>query len=254
MSAGVVLETAGLTKHFGGLVAVVDFGCVVRRGDIVGIIGPNGAGKTTLFNLITGFIRPDRGTVRFNGADVTGRRPFEIVNAGMARTFQLANTFGDLTVRENVLVPCHSERARRRRGSVSAREEAERMLAVVGLADRADEAARNLPFGALRLLDIARALATGPDLLLLDEPFSGLDSRDAATLFGALTAMHAEGQSMVIIEHRLRDLMRLAQRVIALVFGEKVAEGTPAEIVNDERVIDAYLGQRGRWLGAAGRR
>jgi branched-chain amino acid transport system ATP-binding protein len=253
VSEELVLATTGLTKHFGGLAAIVDVDLEVRRNDVVGIIGPNGAGKTTLFNLITGFIAPDRGTVRFLERDVTGLKPFAIVNAGLARTFQLVNAFGELTVRENVLVPCYSDRARRRHAG-RPEQEAERILGLVGLLDRRDEVARNLSFGQLRLLDIGRALATDPELLLLDEPFSGLDARDADTLLRALSAMHAGGQSMVIIEHRLRDLMKLARRVVALVFGQKVAEGRPDEIVNDERVIEAYLGHRGRWLGTADRR
>jgi branched-chain amino acid transport system ATP-binding protein len=249
-----ILETIGLTKSFGGLSAVRDVAFRVSRGEIVGIIGPNGAGKTTLFNLMTGFLRPDSGSVRFNGEDLAGRRPYDIVDRGLARTFQLANPFGDMTVLENLLVPSFSARAlRRARAGEDVRARARRILGDLGLGHREEELARNLPFAELRLLDISRAMATEPDVLLLDEPFSGLDRHDAGSLFAALERMHAAGQSMVIIEHRLRDLMRLAERVVAIVFGEKVAEGTPQDIVNDARVIDAYLGERGRWIGTAGR-
>jgi branched-chain amino acid transport system ATP-binding protein len=240
-----VLEVTGLKKTFGGLQALMGFDMVVHRGDLIGIIGPNGAGKTTVFNLVSGFIRPDAGQVRLKGEDVTRMKPFQIVNLGMSRTFQLVDLFKEMTTLENVMVPCYSHRVRHHRhAGRKPWQIAMAFLEEVGLADRAQEFAKNLAFGELRLLDIARAMATEPDILLLDEPFSGLDVEDAAILSQAIQRMHARGQTMIIIEHRLKDLLKLVQRVVAIVFGEKIAEGTPEEIMNDRRVVSAYLGER----------
>lgn len=238
-----ILEVKGLSKAFGGLQALLDFHMEVAEGELVGIIGPNGAGKTTLFNLITGFLRPDKGRVILKGSDITGLKPHQIVNRGMTRTFQLVELFKDMSVLETLMVPLLSARARKAfRGKPwkRAMEYLERM----GLAHRALEKTGSLAFGELRLLDIARAMATQPEVLLLDEPFSGLDVEDAKILSEAIAEMHASGQSMVIIEHRLRDLLKLAERVVAMVFGEKVAEGTPEQVMGDQRVVSAYLGQR----------
>jgi branched-chain amino acid transport system ATP-binding protein len=240
-----VLEVTELSKMFGGLQALLGFDLVVHRGDLIGVIGPNGAGKTTLFNLVTGFIRADTGRVRLKGVDVTRMKPFQIVNLGMSRTFQLVDLFKEMTTLENVMVPCFSNRVRHHRhDGKKPWQVALGFLEEVGLADRAQELAQNLAFGELRLLDIARAMATEPDILLLDEPFSGLDVEDAVVLSQAIQRMHAKGQTMIIIEHRLKDLLKLVQRVVAIVFGEKIAEGTPEEIMNDQRVISAYLGER----------
>ena len=240
-----VLEMTGLSKMFGGLQALMGFDLVVHRGDLIGVIGPNGAGKTTVFNLVTGFIRADTGQVRLKGVEITRLKPFHIVNLGMARTFQLVDLFKEMTALENVMVPCFSHRVRHHRhAGKKPWQVAMGFLEEVGLADRAQELAQNLAFGELRLLDIARAMATEPDILLLDEPFSGLDVEDAVVLSQAIQRMHAKGQTMIIIEHRLKDLLKLVQRVVAIVFGEKIAEGTPEEIMNDQRVISAYLGER----------
>lgn len=238
-----ILEVKGLSKAFGGLQALLDFHMEVTEGELVGIIGPNGAGKTTLFNLITGFLKPDKGQVVLKGSEITGLKPHQIVNRGMTRTFQLVELFKDMSVLETVMVPLLSARAKRgARGKPwqRAMEYLERM----GLAHRALEKTGSLAFGELRLLDIARAMATEPEVLLLDEPFSGLDAEDAKILAEAVAEMHGSGQTMVIIEHRLKDLLRLAQRVVAMVFGEKVAEGTPHQVMEDQKVISAYLGQR----------
>jgi branched-chain amino acid transport system ATP-binding protein len=240
-----VLEVTGLSKAFGGLQALMGFDMVVTRGDLIGIIGPNGAGKTTIFNLVTGFIRADTGNVLLRGVDITRLKPFQIVNLGMSRTFQLVDLFKEMTALENVMIPCFSHRVRHHRhDGKKPWQVAMGFLEEVDLGDRAHEMAKNLAFGELRLLDIARAMATEPEVLLLDEPFSGLDVEDAVILSRAIQRMHAKGQTMIIIEHRLKDLLRLVQRVVAVVFGEKVAEGTPEEIVNNQKVISAYLGER----------
>lgn len=240
-----ILEIRGISKAFGGLQALRNFELQVRKNDLIGIIGPNGAGKTTIFNLITGFIRPDSGEVLLKGENITRLKPFQIVNRGLCRTFQLVDLFKEMTALENVMIPCFSRRASQERP----KEEkpwrtAMKFLEEMGLANRFHEQAKNLAFGELRLLDIARAMATRPDILLLDEPFSGLDAEDAEVLSKAIQQMHRKGQTMILIEHRLRDLLKLVERVVAIVFGEKIAEGTPQEILSNPRVVNAYLGER----------
>ena len=240
-----VLEIRGISKSFGGLQALLNFDLQVKEKDLIGIIGPNGAGKTTVFNLITGFIRPDSGEVLFKGENITYLKPFQIVNRGLCRTFQLVDLFKEMTALENVMIPCFSHRASQQKP----REEkpwktAMTFLEEVGLSNRFNDLAKNLAFGELRLLDIARAMATRPDILLLDEPFSGLDVEDAEVLSSAIKQMHQKGQTMIIIEHRLRDLLKLVERVVVIVFGEKMAEGTPQEIMSNPKVVNAYLGER----------
>ena len=240
-----ILQVTGLTKIFGALYAVDNVSFGINRGDLVGLIGPNGAGKTTVFNLITGFIRPDSGEVWFKTENITRLKPFQIVNRGLCRTFQLVDLFKEMTALENVMIPCFSHRARQMRDKEEKPwKAAMKFLEEVGLAGRFNEKAKNLAFGELRLLDIARAMATQPDILLLDEPFSGLDVEDAEVLSSAIQQMHQRGQTMVIIEHRLRDLLKLVERVVAIVFGEKIAEGTPQEIMINPKVVNAYLGER----------
>ena len=246
-----LLEIQSISKAFGGLRLSVSLTCRLGR-DIIGIIGPNGAGKTTLFNLMTGFIHPDSGDVILKGENITRLKPFQVVNRGMARTFQLVDLFKELTVLENMLIPCFSHRACCKRSDAclpGKREEkcyksAMNFFEEVGLGERFNEKAENLAFGELRLLDIGRAMATQPDILLLDEPFSGLDVQDTEILTLAIKKMQQQGQTMIIIEHRLREFLKLVERVVAIVFGEKIAEGTPQEIMNNQKVIDAYLGDK----------
>ena len=240
-----ILDIKGLSKAFGGLQALYDFNLTVNRGDLVGIIGPNGAGKTTIFNLISGFIRPDSGEVRLKDENITHLKPYQIVNRGMSRTFQLVDLFKEMKVLENVMIPCFSHRAKNQQHKGKKPwKVAMEFLEEMGLGNRFNEEVKNLAFGELRLLDIARAMATEPELLLLDEPFSGLDAGDAETLAAGIKRMHERGQTMVIIEHRLRDLLRLVESVVAIVFGIKIAEGTPDEIMSNEEVVKAYLGER----------
>jgi branched-chain amino acid transport system ATP-binding protein len=240
-----ILEIRRLSKTFGGLQAITDFELQVKPGDLIGIIGPNGAGKTTLFNLMTGFIRADSGEVWFKKENITGLKPFQIVNRGLARTFQLVDLFKEMSVIENVMIPCFSHRAARQRDSGEKPWKAAMVfLEEMGLGDRFNEKVKNLAFGELRLLDIARAMATQPEVLLLDEPFSGLDQEDAVILSSAIQRMHQKGQAMVIIEHRLRDLLKLVGQVAVIVFGVKIAEGPPDEILNNPKVVNAYLGER----------
>jgi len=240
-----VLEIQGMSKAFGGLQAVKNFDLQVRKGDLIGIIGPNGAGKTTVFNMITGFIRPDSGEIWFQGENITRLKPFQIVNRGLCRTFQLVDLFKEMTALENVMILCFCHRASQQRPQEEKPwKVAMTFLKEVGLTSRFNELAKNLAFGELRLVDIARAMATRPDILLLDEPFSGLDVEDAAVLSSAIKQMHQKGQTMIIIEHRLRDLLKLVERVVVIVFGEKMAEGTPQEIMSNPKVINAYLGER----------
>jgi branched-chain amino acid transport system ATP-binding protein len=236
-----LLEVEGLTKRFGGLVAVKDVSFTLAPGEITGILGPNGAGKTTLFNLLTGFIAMDRGKVRFEGLSLAGLAPHRIVNLGLARTFQLCRPFRGMTVLENASVGCLAPRVRRD-GAVEAR--AQRILDQVGLAEKAATPVDVLPYGDLRRLEIARALATRPKLLLLDEPFAGLGSNEIGPLSALIRKLHAEeGLTILIIEHKLREFMQLVRRVIAMDFGEVIALGTPQEIVRHPRVVEAYIGR-----------
>ena len=244
-----LLEVDGLEKRFGGLVAVNSVSFRLERGEITGILGPNGAGKTTLFNLLTGFIAPDKGSVRFADRDIVGLKPYRIVNLGLARTFQLTRPFAGLSVLENVLVPCLSARAR---GVTDRPARALALLEQVGLAAKASEAAELLPYGDLRRLEIARALATQPELLLLDEPFAGLGTQEIAPLSELILRLHRDaGVGILLIEHKLAEFMQLVKRVIAHDFGEIIADGPPAEIVRDARVIDAYIGRAEPLDGAA---
>lgn len=236
-----LLDVQQLNKRFGGLHAVRDVNLQVRRGEIVGILGPNGAGKTTLFNLLTGFIPTDEGDVNFQGRSILGMKPHKIVNLGVARTFQLCRPFVGMSVIENVLVGSLGPRVT----EVDLGARAMHLLSEVGLAEKADTPSELLSYGDLRRLEIARALATDPELLLLDEPFAGLGSAEIESISALIRKLHAEKNlTILLIEHKLREFMQLVSRVVALDFGEVIAEGVPAEIVSHPRVIEAYIGKQ----------
>lgn len=247
------LEVKGLTKHFGGLTAVNNVSFQVEKGQVVGLIGPNGAGKTTLLRLITRVLKPDSGKVRFKGKDITRAKSWEIVNLGIAGTFQVTRPFRRLPIIANVMVACLSPRAMKK-GEWVKTVEARAMdsLEFVGISDLAREPASCLSHGDLRRLEIARAIATDPELLLLDEPFSGLNPAETELLAksirrlhkgGRFGRLHSEGPTMIIIEHKLSELMKIVDRVIVLDFGELIADGCPEDIVKDERVIEACIGK-----------
>lgn len=247
-----LLAVSSLSKSFGGVTAVDELSFAVEQGDIFGIIGPNGAGKTSLFNVLTGFLPADQGTVRFQGRNILGMKPHQLVELGMARSFQLVKPFFGMTALETVLLPAWSPRMQRRK-LIS--EEVERrgvdLLARFGLSDRSGMLVDDLNQSELRLLDIARTLATEPEIVYLDEPFSGLSLNQVALVSGILQEMRGSGTTIMIIEHRMRELMQLVDRVMVINFGSKLAEGAPAEIVHDSRVIEAYLGTRGSDLAAS---
>jgi branched-chain amino acid transport system ATP-binding protein len=239
-----LLEVDNLNKHFGGLHAVRDVSFSIERGEIVGILGPNGAGKTTLYNLLTGFIAPDPGgRVVFDGRDLIGTAPHRIASLGISRTFQLCRPFIGLSVIENVVVGALGARhGRTQRGELEARAEA--LLQRVGLTGKERTPVEVLSYGDQRRLEIARALAAKPSLLLLDEPFAGLGSGEIDDLSTLIRQVHAdEHLTVLLIEHKLREFMRLVDRVIALDFGEVIARGTPEEIVRHPAVVEAYIGR-----------
>jgi branched-chain amino acid transport system ATP-binding protein len=249
------LEIKGLTKNFGGLRAVNDVGFSMERDQILGLIGPNGAGKTTLLRLITGILKPDGGNVRFMGKEIVGRKTWDIVNMGIACTFQNMRPFRRLPIIANVMVSCLSPRAMKR-GEWVKRLEAKAMdaLEFAGISDMAREKASTLSQGDLKRLEVARAVATEPELLLLDEPFGGLSPAETDLMAisikrlhkgGRFGRLHSEGPAMIIVEHKLQWLMKIVDRIIVLNFGTIIADGTPDKIVNDPHVIEAYLGGGG---------
>lgn len=237
-----LLRTEALTKRFGGLTAVRTVSFTVEAGELVGIIGPNGAGKTTLFNLLTGFLRPDHGGAVLKHTQIAGLTPHQIVDRGLARTFQIARPFTGMTVLENVATACVCPRARRMGGGRGVWERAMEVLAEVGLEGKAALPVQTLPFGDLRRVEIARAMATRPEVLLLDEPFAGLGAFEIAPLAALIRTLPAQGVTILIVEHKLRELMRLVTRVIAMHFGEIIAQGTPEAVARDPSVVKAYLG------------
>ena len=238
-----LLVVHGLSKRFGGLCAVRDLGFEVSAGSIHGVIGPNGAGKTSLFNLLTGFLPADRGSVRLAGTELLGRRPHAIARLGLARSFQLARPFAGLTALETLMLPLG--RPGRCEGEAEQRARAAELLDKLGLSHKADTLSEWLNQGELRLLDIGRALASGPRLLLLDEPFSGLGTQAVHRVVQCLRERREAGDTTLIIEHRLRELMPLIDRALVINFGARLAEGTPQAIAADEQVIEAYLGRQG---------
>jgi branched-chain amino acid transport system ATP-binding protein len=236
-----LLEVSELNKHFGGLHAVRNVSLSVAPAEIVGILGPNGAGKTTLYNLLTGFIPPDSGRVVFKGRSLRGLAPYTIAGLGISRTFQLCRPFVGMTVLENVVVGGLGAKAGAR-ADLSQRARA--LLEQVGLSAKQNLPVETLSYGDQRRLEIARALAAKPALLLLDEPFAGLGSGEIADLSALIRKVHAEqGLTVMLIEHKLHEFMRLVGRVIALDFGEIIAEGTPDKIVRHPAVIEAYIGR-----------
>ena len=234
-----MLTLESVTKRFGGLTAVRAVRLEVRRGDLLGIIGPNGAGKTTLFNVIAGYYRPEEGRIVFEGRDVTGLAAHAISRLGLTRTFQIVKPFGNLSVADNVMIGALTRLPRVR----DARVEAERVIALCGLGPHAAARARALPIGLRKRLEVARALATRPRLLLLDEVMAGLNPSELTGIIDLVRRVHAEGVTLIVIEHVMAAMMRLAQRIVVLHHGEKVAEGTPEFIAGDRRVVDAYLGE-----------
>ena len=247
------LEIKKLTKSFGGLRAVNEVGFSMERDQILGLIGPNGAGKTTLLRLITGILKPDAGSVHFMGKEIVGRKIWDIVNMGIACTFQNMRPFRRLPIIANVMVSCLSPRAMKS-GEWVKRLEAKAMdaLEFAGISDMARENASTLSQGDLKRLEVARAVATDPELLLLDEPFGGLSPAETDLMAksirrlhkgGRFGRLHSEGPAMIIVEHKLQWLMKIVDRIIVLNFGTIIANGTPDEIIKDPQVVEAYLGQ-----------
>lgn len=250
----ILLELRRLTKNFGGLSAVLQFDLVVNQGEIVGLIGPNGAGKTTIFNLITGVFPPSQGQVIFEGREITRKKPHQVAELGIGRTFQLNPLFGDFTVLENVsasfhlhprssLLDIYFNTKTYRRNEAYIKEQSMEILRLVGLDHVKDELARNLPHGYQKMLGVARALATRPKLLLLDEPLAGMNPLEIDFTLRNIKKTRDQGVTFLIVEHNMQ-ILDLCDRVVVISFGQKISEGLPQEVRENEEVISAYLGRR----------
>jgi branched-chain amino acid transport system ATP-binding protein len=245
-----ILETRDLTKHFGGLAAVSHVGLTVGEGEIVGLIGPNGAGKTTCFNLLSGFLRPTAGTIVFGGEDITGLRPQQVAARGLVRTFQLTTLFHEMTALENVLLGLHLHARTGLRQVLFSRRifppdevaRSREVLEFTGLTAVADQLARNLPHGHQRVLGIAMALAARPRLLLLDEPVTGMNLEESGRVMALVKTIRDRGTTILLVEHNMRAVMGTCERIVVLNFGQKLAEGSPAQVSTSAAVIEAYLG------------
>ncbi|MEW6048375.1 MAG: ABC transporter ATP-binding protein [Bacillota bacterium] len=246
-----LLVVEGLTKSFGGLKAVRAFNCRVNQRTVHALIGPNGAGKTTVFNLISGLLKPDAGRIRLEGRELTGLPAHMVSRAGIGRTFQTIRVFRDLTAEENVLVGLYAHSgvsvvrsALRPPVDRKLRREVEAALELVGLAPSAGTLARNLSYGEQKRLEMARALAWGPRVLLLDEPTAGMNPTEAAAIMQTIARIREAGRTVMLVEHNMRVVMDVSDWITVMDFGEVIAEGTPDRVTSDERVIKAYLGER----------